>query len=130
MADPETVARHAVQDAVARRLVLNHGLNPLAAHMAATRMTHGLPGRNVDLARDELHEVLTDISHNMTAVLAEFLRRAIPAMRALGEAATRALGALGQLKQSDFVQSGPTQPARPHDRPAWQSPYGPPARRR
>ncbi|MFE3578745.1 hypothetical protein [Streptomyces vinaceus] len=96
---------------IAARLITRHGLDPLDAHTAVTRVHLGLPTEHEHLVRQEARAIIDELQQALTEAFAPIAA----AMRSLGEAVARAVEQLPQP---------PAAGARP--RPAWQSPYGPP----
>ncbi|UUU21692.1 hypothetical protein [Streptomyces sp. DSM 40750] len=75
---------------------------------------------------DEQREQLRQRSAELHAALAKFAESFAPVARAI----TESFAQLGrQLRESGLIDED-GQPVKPADRPAWQSPYGPPQRRR
>lgn len=74
----------------------------------------------------EHREQLLRRTAELHAALAKFTEQCMPMARAIADGyaqLTRQLREAGYLDDQD-------QPVKPADRPAWQSPYGPPKRRR
>lgn len=79
-----------------------------------------------------------EFREHMARVEAERVRRAGEAMsafirayaQAVKPAVERAQRAVAQIQEAMQHLDPPLPPGRRHDRPAWQSPYGPPRRRR
>ncbi|THA56124.1 hypothetical protein [Streptomyces sp. A1136] len=109
--DPHALA---ARNLLAARLTEHHGLDPLDAHTAVTRVYLGMPTEHETLVRQEARALISEFMERVTAAFAPISA----AMQALGEAITRAAAQLPQ-------PSG----RRQRPRPAWQSPYGPPHRR-
>lgn len=79
----------------------------------------------VDLTDEQREQLLRNVAELHTA-----LARFVEALRPQIEAAARAFADLGQqLRAAGLIDADGNPTARP-DRPAWQSPYGPPQRRR
>ncbi|MCI4143033.1 hypothetical protein [Streptomyces sp. MMS20-AI2-20] len=79
----------------------------------------------VDLADEQREQLLANVAHLYAAI-----DRFVAALRPQLEAAARAFADLGQqLHAAGLIDADGNPTARP-DRPAWQSPYGPPTRRR
>lgn len=111
---------------LARRLVVRHGLDPLAAYMAVTRVDHGLPTEHEQLVRAEARAVVEEVCAPAIRRIREALDALTPALRLVAE---RMQAAAASMTRAGFALAPPPPPRRP-DRPAWQSKYGPPARRR
>jgi hypothetical protein len=99
-------------------------------------------------ARERMIRLHVERAERMQAAMDEFIRAFTEAMKPAAEAASRGMaeiaaalqrpaGEAATSRQRNFRhlpeaegcnQCGP--PRRPRDRPAWQSPYGPPRRRR
>nr|WP_119589813.1 hypothetical protein [Streptomyces scabiei] len=75
---------------------------------------------------DEQREQLLKRSAELHAALAKFAESFVPVARALAESFAQ-LGR--QLREAGLLDED-GQPIKAADRPAWQSPYGPPSRRR
>ncbi|MER6778482.1 MULTISPECIES: hypothetical protein [unclassified Streptomyces] len=98
---------------LAQRLVTRHGIDPLEAHTAVTRLHLGMPTEHEQLIREEAAAVVAEFRQ----ALIEAFAPVNAAMKALVEAVAHAMAQLHQA----------TNPVlRPRSRPAWQSPYGPP----
>lgn len=79
----------------------------------------------VDLTDEQREQLLRNVAELHTA-----LARYVEALRPQLEAIGRAFADLGQqLHAAGLIDADGNPTARP-DRPAWQSPYGPPQRRR
>lgn len=110
--DPHNLA---ARNLLAQRLTDRHGIDPLDAHTAVTRVAIGLPTEHELVIRQEASAVLEEVSAELRARLMEAFAPLMAAMQAFGETLARALEQLPQP---------PGRGAR--SRPAWQSPYGPP----
>ncbi|WP_433856717.1 hypothetical protein [Streptomyces kronopolitis] len=104
---------------VAQRLVARHGLTAQQALAAVAQAERGESGEHTDLVRTEAHALLAELAAAL-APIREAFRRMAPAVKAAGAA---------MLQAAEQLRSSPASAGR-RDRPAWQSPYGPPARRR
>jgi hypothetical protein len=109
---PRDPANLAARNLLAERVADRHGIDPLDAHTAVTRLHLGLPSEHEHLVRQELATVIAELR----AHLAEILAPITAAMQAFGEAITRAMAQLPPPPSGRGARS----------RPAWQSPYGPP----
>jgi hypothetical protein len=108
-------------DVLVRRLSDRHGLMLLEAHFAVRRVALGIPGRHEDLVRAEARLLLREIVAALQPVVTELVRALVPAFQQLGEAAGRASAAMEHAAANNRGR---------RDRPAWSTPYGPPARHR
>lgn len=130
----ETPARPpGARDLLVQRLVDRHGLDQDAAYAAVARAQLGTTGGpHEQLVRDEAQVVLAEVHSAVAARAAAALRSITESLRSLGEAARAAIAST----QGDFElsprpdQRSPAEPppraAGRRDRPAWQTPYGPP----
>jgi hypothetical protein len=108
------------------RLVNLHGIPPIKAHFAVRRVALGMtPDRYTPLVHAEAQAAAREAAQRAGQVWADSMRAMQPQFHAMAEAAKQAAAALRAFGLVD--QTG--RPART-DRPAWVSPYGPPARRR
>ncbi|MCY0960835.1 hypothetical protein [Streptomyces sp. H27-H5] len=105
--DPSNLA---ARNLLAQRLVDHHGLDPIDAHTAVSRVHYGLDTEHEHLVRQEASAVLDEVSTALRTHLVKLVAALAPRLQEVGEAAARALEQI-------------TRPPRP--RPAWQSPYGP-----
>jgi len=116
-----TAEEHLVQ-----RLVDRHSLDPLEAHAAVAGAQLGITdGPHAQLVADEARFALIEAYAAVGQRAAEVMRAIIGAFQPLAEAAVRAMQGLETVR-SDTVAPPPR---RARDRPAWQTPYGPPTRR-
>ncbi|MFJ2731424.1 hypothetical protein [Streptomyces sp. NPDC087317] len=108
---------------VALRLVDRHGLTPGTATSAVRAATNGEPTPHHDLVIAEAEaaaaEATQHLAHDLAALISAF-QTAATAMKQFSKACRAADGYVAAYRK----------PHRSRDRPAWQSPYGPPARRR
>lgn len=102
-----------------RRLVDLHGLTRLTARHAVLATERGDSSERADLVRAEAHAVAAEMAQRIRVAFQPM----IEALRQLGES-------IKQLQQQVPELAEAARPARPRDRPAWQSPYGPARRRR
>ncbi|MFJ1865514.1 hypothetical protein ACIOD1_12865 [Streptomyces sp. NPDC088097] len=107
---PRDPANLAARNLLAARLIERHGLDPLDAHAAVTRLHCGLPTEHEVIARQEVRAIVGELQQRLTEALAPIAT----AIRAFGEAITRSMAQLPPPGRSQRA------------RPAWQSPYGPP----
>ncbi|MFZ3595103.1 hypothetical protein [Streptomyces sp. BH104] len=105
---------------VAQRLVTRHGLTTRQALTAVAQAEREETGEHADLARAEARALLSELASQLAPVREAF-RRLVPAVKAAADA-------LGQAVAQLRTPAAPT--VRRVRRPAWQSPYGPPAGRR
>ncbi|QCX81207.1 hypothetical protein C9F11_38120 [Streptomyces sp. YIM 121038] len=111
------------------RLIDNHGLAPATARPAVLATEQGHASRHADLVRAEARAVMREAAEPIRAALQPALEAAVHAMRAFAEACKRMTDDAGWTDTSSCP--APTaEPRSPHDRPAWQTPYGPAPRRR
>lgn len=106
---------------LARRLVDRHHLTAEQAVTAAVQAALHEDGPHADLARQEAAAILAEIGKAMAPFVDAFRRMA-------GAAAKAAQGMRLPIKPPAGHQVHPALPAV-RERPAWQSPYGPPQRR-
>lgn len=106
--DPDNLA---ARNLIAQRLTEHHGLDPLDAHTAVTRVYLGLPTEHEHLVRQEARAIIDEFMERITAAFAPIAA----AMKAFGETLARTL-----------EQLPPPSGRGARSRPAWQSPYGPP----
>ncbi|MFE3378779.1 hypothetical protein [Streptomyces anulatus] len=99
------------------RLVRLRGLTALEALAAVDQAHRKATGPHTHLVHQEATQLLTE----MTASV----RAALEALRPVAAAAARAMADLSRAL-APVARQATTRP----DRPAWASPYGPPARRR
>ncbi|AMW11633.1 hypothetical protein A4E84_20325 [Streptomyces qaidamensis] len=118
----ELHARLAAREILTRRLVERHGLTRLTARRAVLAVEQGQDTPHAALVRAEAREVMRPV-HEAFERLREQLR---PTFEAYG----RMLRAFTEnLSRSALSEHQERRPVRRPDRPAWQSPYGPPRRR-
>lgn len=110
-----------VRNIIALRLVTHRGLDPLEAHMAVTRVVHGMPTEHELLVRVEASAALNELMAPICAQVAEFLRAIQPAMQAAATAVGNAMKGIASVRAA--LEAPPLRPEQL--RPAWQSPYGP-----
>ncbi|MFI8191412.1 hypothetical protein ACIF8T_21755 [Streptomyces sp. NPDC085946] len=80
--------------------------------------------------RERLARVEAERVRRAQAVLEAFARAYMQAVKPAVEAAGRAIAEAAQAIQQAGLVNADGRPARRRDRPAWQSPYGPPRRGR
>ncbi|AYD81662.1 hypothetical protein SEA_KROMP_61 [Streptomyces phage Kromp] len=114
--------REAARALLVRRLIDNHGLTRFTARRAVAAAEQGRTTRHTDLVSAEARAA--------TAEAAEHIGRAIAAFaRALQPVAQAAAATLRQLDDALRAAGHRCLGGKP-GRPAWQSPYGPPPRRK
>lgn len=121
----ELHARLAAREILTRHLVEHHGLTRFTARRAVLAVEEGRETRHADLVRAEAQAVMAPFVEAWEQVRKSLLPVAeawAKTMRATADAVKAARNA----RAADFDLAPP--PA-PRDRPAWQSPYGPPSRR-
>lgn len=102
------------------RLVARHGLTVEEAVTAVAQNNRGETGPHTHLIGAEALAMLGEFTARLRAALAEAFA---PAMQAVGQA-------LAEFARTVRAVADEPAPGRRRDRPAWVSPYGPPARRR
>ncbi|MGX1513978.1 hypothetical protein [Streptomyces collinus] len=117
-----------VHDALVLRLINKHGMRPVRAHFAVRRVALDLtPNRDTPLVHAEIQELVRESIEHAGQFMTDFMRIVAPRLKAMSEAMAQAAAAL----RSAGLIAEDGSPARPDpSRPAWMSPYGPPARRR
>lgn len=120
---PET-PEQIVRTALIRRLVDRHGLDEQAAATAVDRARAGEDTPHAALIDAEARAVIAEAMRPFIEHVTEMWRAIEPALRGLAQQ----FAALAEQprRADEYVLAPP--PAR--DRPAWQSPYGPPKRHR
>ena len=113
--------RAEAREVLIRRLVDHHGLTRMTARHAVFAVERGHSSRYEHLVRTEANAVIADVSARIRASLQPFAE-------AMAEAFRRVAEAVNAMRQDQYELAPP--PARRSDRPAWQSPYGPPRSRR
>lgn len=118
--------RVAARVVLVRRLVDLHGLAVDEAHTAVRQAEHGQDGPHADLVRAEAAAVIEQALAPIRQRIADAIEALIPAMRKVAEGFQAACTV---INQAQYALAPPPAPGRRPDRPAWQSPYGPPTRR-
>lgn len=118
---PSHGSRREAREILIRRLVEHHGLTRMTARHAVLAVEQGRSSRYEDLVRTEADAFMRDVSIRIRASLQPFAEAMASALRRIAEAV--------RSRQQDQYELVPP-PARRPDRPAWQSPYGPPRTRR
>ncbi|WP_329140997.1 hypothetical protein [Streptomyces sp. NBC_00670] len=115
-----------VHDLLVTRVAIRVGIPPIKAHLAVRRVALGLtPDQYTPLVLEEARLAAQEAAQRTGQLITDIRRVLMPQMRALSRTARHAAEALDQLGLVN--QEG--MPVRRQDRPAWQSPYGPPKRR-
>lgn len=117
----ELYARLAAREVLTRRLVERHGLTRFTARRAVMAVEQGRDTPHADLVRAEAQAVMTPFAAAMQQ-LCERLRPAAEAWAKAMRAAADVVRAAQTARADEYALA-------PHDRPAWQSPYGPAPRR-
>ena len=103
---------------IIQRLIDRHGLDADEAHAAVFAAERGQGGDHARLAAVEAQAALNEVAAQIRAAVQPMLQRVTDQFRQIKEA-------FQQLPEAvDY------KPAPRRDRPAWQTPYGPPRRRR
>jgi hypothetical protein len=113
--DPQQHAR----TVLVRRLVERHGIDEATAIDAVDAARAGTPDEYGPLVATEAAAVLTEGMRPLLDAFAAAWQAIQPALQHLAQSVSRFAE---QLEEADRL--------RAQDRPAWQSPYGPPTRRR
>jgi hypothetical protein len=118
----ELRARLAAREILTRRLVERHGLTRFTARRVVIAVERGHDTPHADLVRAEAHEVMRPVC--------EAFSRLREQLRSVFEANSGMLRALADsLRRSGLAENQDGRRTRRPDRPAWQTPYGPPRRR-
>lgn len=112
---------------LAHRLMRRHGLTPGEALDALDQARDGRDGPHTDLARAEARAALEEMCGPVRDLLQRWAEAVGPALQALGATMRHLAEQLRGARQDDYALA-PPRPER-SDRPAWQSPYGPPQER-
>jgi hypothetical protein len=113
--------RAEAREVLIRRLVDHHGLIRMTARSAVLAVERGQPSRYEHLVRTEANAVIADVSIRIRVSLQPFAEAMAQAFRRIAEA-------INAMRQDQYELAPP--PPRRRERPAWQSPYGPPRSRR
>lgn len=126
MADLTTAelrARLAAREVLTRRLVERHGLTRFTARRAVLAVEQGRDTRHADLVRAEAQAFM--------APWTEAMQQLYQRLRPIAEAWTKAMRAAADAVRAAQNPRGDDYALAPSaDRPAWQSPYGPPTKKR
>lgn len=79
---------------------------------------------------EQLARAQAERARRAQAVMEAFVRAYTEAVKPAAEAASRAFAELARAVQQAGARDDHAKPAPRRDRPAWQTPYGPPRRRR
>jgi len=126
---PVTRPRANGSTALARRLTERHGLTPEQARTAVLEAEQGRDTEHARLAALEARAALEEIHAHFRAGFQAFAERVTQQFRQVADQFARMKEALAHLPEAEGCNDC-GKPPRPRDRPAWQSPYGPPQRRR
>ncbi|MEU2780566.1 hypothetical protein [Streptomyces sp. NPDC007110] len=122
---PAAAGRVVAREAVVRRLVDDHGLTPDTAASAVHAVETGQPTEHQHLVTAAARAVAAELAQRLGQIFAAFTRALEPMARAAAAVMRQldeALCAAGHRASSS---------RRGHrDRKAWESPYGPPSRRK
>ncbi len=117
---PRPVRGFSPRDILIRRLVDRHGLTRMTARHAVIAVEEGRTSDRTELVQAEA-----------CAVMAETMQQIREAFRPMAESMIEAFKQLVQaFERLGVTAEAGSAPGRRRDRPAWQSPYGPPRRRR
>lgn len=111
-----------VRSYLVRRLIEDRGLDPDAARHAVLAAERGEHTEYTAVLHAEARAVVAQTKNTAARVMADFLRAMRPALDALAKATEQAAKA---FEAADYARKAAI---APRDRPAWQSPYGPPRR--
>lgn len=120
---PVPVVRRPVagRDVLTRRLIDRHDLTPEEARDAVLAVDRGEGGVHAELVAAEARAIAAEMTARIRIALQPMAEAAINTLKQLSES-------LAQLRQAGLCDND-GKPARRRDRPAWQTPYGPPRRR-
>ncbi|MER5350616.1 hypothetical protein ABT093_09820 [Kitasatospora sp. NPDC002551] len=88
-----------------------------------------MPDLTAPTITDEQREAALEQCARLVAHIQEITKAAMPALLAATEQLGTALGQVVRQLQDAGLLDANGKPTRPADRPAWQTPYGPPGRR-
>ncbi|MGA4896722.1 hypothetical protein ACPCAJ_01985 [Streptomyces griseoincarnatus] len=117
--------RMAAREAVVRRLVDDHGLTPDTAAAAVHAVETGQPTEHQHLVTAAARAVAAELAQRIGQLFDAFTRALEPMARAAAAAARQLDEALRAVGHTASNRRGGRR-----DRKAWQSPYGPPSRRK
>ncbi|MFC7906438.1 hypothetical protein [Streptomyces nigra] len=121
---PAAAGRMVAREAVVRRLVDDHGLTPDTAAAAVHAVETGQPTEHQHLVTAAARAIAAELAQRLGQIFAAFTRALEPMARAAAAAMRQlddALRAAGHRASSSRGRPG---------RKAWESPYGPPPRRK
>ncbi|MGW2170379.1 hypothetical protein ACWC1C_07585 [Streptomyces sp. NPDC001705] len=118
--------RDAARALLVRRLVDNHDLREDQAAAAVHAAEHGEEHEHLELVSAEARAAVAERAQELGRVVTDFMR----ALRPMAEAAAATLRQFAEALRTAGFTTPDNKPARRRDRPAWQSPYGPPPRRK
>ncbi|MGN7139045.1 hypothetical protein [Streptomyces pseudogriseolus] len=122
---PFTGGRMAARDAVVRRLVDDHGLTPDDALASVHAVLTGRPTEHQHLVTAAARAVAAELAQRIGQLFDAFTRALEPAARAAAATLRQLDEALRAAGHAASSRRGGRR-----DRKAWQSPYGPPSRRK
>ncbi len=126
---PPVVRPHANGSVVlVRRLMDRHGLDIDQARAAVLAAERGQDTEHARLASEEARACLEEINAQFRASFQAFAERVTEQFQQVAEQFGRMKEALQRLPEA-VGSDDCGKPPRLRDRPAWQSPYGPPRRR-
>lgn len=124
MTDPQKDAgRLFARLVLVRRLVDHHGIDPADALAAVLAVERSEPHPDTELVHAEARAATVALLQP----LARLVRDTFEAIRPALQAAAAALNEAAAATHEAYALA-PTPPGRRRDRPAWQTPYGPPTR--
>ncbi|MBU5946768.1 hypothetical protein [Streptomyces sp. PAM3C] len=122
---PAVAGRMVAREAVVRRLVDDHGLTPDTAAAAVHAVETGQPTEHQHLVTAAARAVAAELAQRIGQFFDAFTRALEPMARAAAAAARQLDEALRAVGHAASSRRGGRR-----DRKAWQSPYGPPSRRK
>jgi hypothetical protein len=118
--------RDAARAIVVRRLVDEHELAPEEARSAVRAVETGQPTEHHQLVTQAAQTAAAETARQLAELFSAFVR----ALQPVAEAAASVLRQLDAALRAAGHASSSGKPGRRRGRPAWQSPYGPPPRRK
>ena len=118
---PEKPHPFSGRSALVQRLVDRRGLTPDQAREAVGAAERGQDGPYTDLVGQEAQVIADEVCNQLRAAFRPVIERVAEQVKQVAEA-------FQQLRESAACEHQAPVPRR--DRPVWQSPYGPPTRRR
>lgn len=117
--------RHSGRAAVLAERLVDRGLTEDEAAAAIRAAENGQPTTHLELLSAEARAAAAEAVQQTSEIMRAFAR----AMQPIAQAAAATLRQLDEaLRAAGYTPGG--KPGRRRDRPAWQSPYGPPPRRK